>query len=228
MTDQDPRRAVLLALMVFLAGDGVAAAASDAAAELFSRPSTARELSSGLLKDALDEIGRSTVVEGKFRQQRTVRKLPRPLQSTGDFLLVRQLGLRWRTLEPIQDEFVLTRQGLSLKSQQRNLPRARRIELGAVTDLMFALFSLDVDALDRRFALFGDGSSTNWQIGMRPRDRATAGAIRQVTVHGGLHVDSIAIVNTAGDELRVELLGIVAHGGEADAAQRAIFEPHSP
>ncbi len=225
MISQGQGRAILLALVVITVSAGSAAAPADDAAELFAHPSTARELRDGLLKSALDEIGRSTVVEGKFRQERTVRKLPRPLESTGKFLLVRELGLQWRTLEPVEDEFVLTHQGLALKGLQANRARSRHIELGAVTDLMFALFSLNVDSLDTRFTLFGDGNSGNWRIGMLPRDPATARAIRQVTVHGGLHVDSIAIVNAAGDELRVELLEVTVDRGDLDAAQRAIFEP---
>lgn len=225
MIGQCPGRTVVLALILVTAGAGSTRARADDAAGLFAHPSTAQELSHWLLKDALEEIGRSTVVEGKFRQERTVPKLPQPLESTGVFLLAREFGLQWRTLEPVDDEFVLTRQGLALKAQQADRPRSRRIELGAVTDLMFALFSLNVDTLDRRFMLFGEGTSDDWRIGMRPRDPATARAIRQVTVHGGQHVDSIAIVNAAGDELRVDLLEISVHGGSLDAAERAIFEP---
>ncbi len=212
-----------------LAGACLAIASLRASAQetpdLFSSPATATALRAGVLATAVAEVEGSRVLEGKFTQQRTLRGLPRPLQSTGDFLLVRALGLQWHTLEPVDDEFVLTRRGIAAgDGDRRRDGRRRGPPLGAATELLFALFSLDLDTLERRFDLYGVGTVEAWQIGMRPRDKATARAVRQAVVKGGQRVDSIALVNGAGDELLIEFRDVRVQTEEPSDEQRALFQ----
>ena len=196
--------------------------AEQASDDPFAHPASGAELRTGLLSEAIAEVERSQVLEGAFTQQRTLRGLPKPLESRGRFLLVRDLGLQWHTLEPVEDEFVLTRAGL--RERRAGNARSRRPQFGPATELLFALFSLDLDALDRRFELFGAGSTQDWQIGMRPRDNATARAIRQAVVRGGDRVQSIALVNGAGDQLLIELRDVSVRADGLSAELRAIFQ----
>ena len=222
-------RALLLSIPLAAACGGVRAqeaqatpepaSSQDAGAELFSHPATTAELRASLLADALGEVERSRVVEGRFAQQRTMRGLPRPLDSSGEFLLVRDLGLRWHTLAPVEDEFVLTRAGVSASR-----PGAKRTaSLGPATELLFALFSLDLESLERRFELYGLGAPDSWHIGLRPRDKATARAVKQATLRGGQRVESIVLVNGAGDELRIRLHDVVVRPGDLTPEQQAVF-----
>jgi hypothetical protein len=196
-----------------------AAASQDPETQVFGHPVTGAELRASLLADALGEVERSRVVEGQFAQQRTMRGLPRPLESSGEFLLVRDLGLRWHTLAPVEDEFVLTRAGVSASR-----PGARRTSLGPATELLFALFSLDLQALERRFELYGLGTPDSWNIGLRPRDKTTARAVREATVRGGRRVESIVLVNGAGDELRIRLHDVLVRPGDLTPEQQALFQ----
>lgn len=199
--------------------------ADDAAFEAFDHPATAAELREGPLAAALAEVANSRMLEGKFTQRRTMRGLARPLESSGEFLLVRDLGLRWHTLAPVDDEFVLTRKGIAARDRDgKPASRRRQPPLGAATELLFALFSLDLDTLERRFDLYGGGDTTGWTIGLRPRDKATARAVREAVVHGDTRVKSIALVNGAGDELLIGFSDVSVRAGELSDAQRSIFE----
>jgi len=197
--------------------------------ELFSSPTTATALRGGVLATALAEVAGSRLLEGRFTQQRTMRGLPRPLESRGVFLLVRDRGLQWHTLEPVDDEFVLTRRGISKSpadtgSRGGSDPRRRGPPLGPATELLFALFSLDLETLERRFDLYGVGTAEAWQIGMRPRDKATARAVRQAVVQGGQRVDSITLVNGSGDELSIGFHDVSVRTEELSDEQRALFQ----
>jgi len=190
--------------------------------DVFQHAASAAELRGGVLAEALATVDATRIIAGQFTQLRTRAGLPKPIESQGEFLLVRDLGLQWRTTLPVQDEFVLRRDGkLKLQSQDRV---KRPLQLGSASELLFALFSLDLNALDRRFTLYGTGSAKEWQVGLRPRDSATARAVRQAVVRGGEHVESISLVNGSGDSMQILIRDVAVQTDELRSDQRAIFE----
>lgn len=210
-----------LALAVLLAAFNAHAAEADTA-QLFAHPTTAEELRASLLGAALAQIESAKVLAGRFVQQRTLRGLTKPLESRGEFLLARDLGIHWLTLEPVESEFVITRAGLFVRSGDG--AQARQPQLRVATELLFALFSLDLASLERRFVLSGAGSPASWQIGLRAREASTARAVRQAIIRGGTLVEAITLENGAGAAMHIELREVSTRTAGPSDAERALFQ----
>lgn len=210
-----------LALAALLAAFNAQAAEVEPA-QPFAHPATAEELRASLLGTALAQIEGAKVLEGRFVQQRRLRGLTKPLESRGEFLLVRDLGIDWRTLEPVESELVITRAGLFVRNGDG--AQARQPQLRVATELLFALFSLDLAALERRFVLSGVGSPASWQIGLRAREASTARAVRQAIIRGGTLVEAITLENGAGDAMHIELHEVSTRAAGLSDAERARFQ----
>lgn len=209
-----------LALAAMLAASGSSGAAADSSGP-FAHPATAEELRGSLLTRALARVEGSRILEGQFVQRRTPRGLARPLESRGDFLLARDLGIHWRTTAPVASELVITRSGFSFKDASGTTQR--QPQLRVATELLFALFSLDLAALERRFELSGSGTPESWQIGLRSREPGRARTVRRAVIRGGETVESIALENGAGDEMQIELREVAARAGDLSDEERALF-----
>lgn len=209
-----------LALAAMLAAPGTPETQADSSGP-FAHPATAEQLRGSLLTRALARVEGSRILEGQFVQRRTLRGLARPLESRGEFLLARDLGIRWRTLEPVASELVITRSGFSFKDAS-GAP-ARQPQLRVATGLLFALFSLDLATLERRFELSGSGTPESWQIGLRAREPGTARTVRRAILRGGETVESIALENGEGGEMQIELREVSARASELSDEERALF-----
>lgn len=214
----NPRALTLAAL---LAAFNAHAAEVDTA-QLFAHPATAEELRAALLGAALARIEGAKVLEGRFVQQRTLRGLTKPLESRGEFLLAGDRGIYWRTLEPVESELAITRAGLVVRSGDG--AQARQPQLRVATELLFALFSLDLAALERRFVLSGAGSPASWQVGLRAREASTARAVRQAIIRGGTLLEAITLENGAGDAMHIELHEVSTRAAGLSDAERALFQ----
>lgn len=177
-------RIILFAMIV--AGPCAPAWADD----LFDHPRTAAQ-ASDLLRAAMPGLGEVQVLRGRYTQRKFLREIPRPLSSSGEFLLVRDRGIWWHTQAPLEAEVTLT--------AGQTDPRAT----AAAT--LFALFALDLDALARTFDLFLVASGPHWLLGLRPRDASLAAWLTQVTIGGGGRVERVSLVEAAGDRTEIDL-----------------------
>jgi len=156
------------------------------AGELFEQPRSVVQ-AQAVLDRAMPDAGRVEVLRGRYRQQKYLSEVPRPLESAGEFLMVRDLGIWWHTQTPRESELTLTARG-------RGQP-----------GLLLALFVLDLEALARHFDLFVTEPGPNWLLGLRARDAAVAAVFRQVIVSGGKRVEHVTLLETTGDRTDIAL-----------------------
>lgn len=171
---------------------GVLLAAPALAGDLFEHPRTVAHVQA-VLDRAMPDAGQVQVLRGRYRQQKYLREIPRPLDSTGEFLMVRDLGLWWHTQTPRDSELTLTTRG--------------RVQ--PATALLLALLVLDLEALARNFDLYVTESSpppaTHWLLGLRARDAAVAAFFQQVIVSGGERVEHVTLLEATGDRTDIAL-----------------------
>lgn len=187
-------------------------AAPALAGDLFEHPQTPAQAAT-TLRAAMPDLGQVQVLRGHYHQRKFLREIPRPLISTGEFLLVRDRGIWWHTRTPLESELTLTPGGVVRQ------PGAER-----AASMFFALFALDLDTLARSFDLFVMPSGTQWQLGLRPRDAALAAWFETATLSGGARVEQVTLIEAAGDRTEIKLDAVAQPLSSLTPAERQRFE----
>lgn len=212
-------------LALFLA---LTTGAAASAATVFDHPVTAAELTQTLAPITGTLRGARTL-HGAFTQRKTLKELPRPLLAEGTFLFVREHGILWRTTAPFVSELVITREALL----QRDDGDAAGMRLSAdsnpavrqVSQIFMAVFGLDFAALERIFTLYGERQKTRWTLGLRPRDKAMAGAMQDIVVKGAAQVSRVTLRDSQGGITEITLRGTVSSSDPPGVDQLRPFTP---
>lgn len=192
------------------------------AGDLFENPKTPAQAQT-VLRATMPDLGQVQVLRGTFKQRKFLREIPRPLTSTGEFLLVRDRGIWWHTQTPLDSALTLTPRGLGAQAS------INRQQSGAqmAASIFFALFALDLDTLARSFDLFVLAPPTpraNWQLGLRPRDTALAAWFERASISGGARVRQVTLLEAAGDRTEIDLDSAAHPQSSLTSAERQRFE----
>jgi hypothetical protein len=158
----------------------------------------------------MPEMDRAQVLRGRFTQRKFLVELPRPLVSTGEFILLRGQGLHWRTLQPLESEVLLTVSPTSSPS---------------ATAVFLALFAIDIDALAERFDFFGDVAGPAWQLGLRPRDAGLATRVEKALLVGRSSVERIVLYEAGGDRTDIALEAVAQRVDQLTDGERKRLAP---
>lgn len=190
------------------------------ATDLFAQPATVAQLRVALA-EPIRQLGRASSVRGRYQQLKHLDGFPQPLQSSGTFLFVRDLGVIWHTAEPFESEFVLDAAGV--RDAGMNHGASAQPVLRMVSSVFVALFELDLDVLSAQFHLFSEPAANGWTLGLRPRDASVAAVADRIGVRGGAQIEHIELSDARGDRTEIRLSDVVADDAAASAADRARF-----
>ncbi len=215
----------LAAVLVLAAGCAGAAAPPES---VFDHPASAAELAQ-TLAPLTGTLREAQTLRGTFSQRKTLKELPKPLLAEGTFLFVRNHGIRWRTTAPFASELVITRDALLQRdggdTPGLRLPADRNPAVRQVSEIFMAVFGLDYAALDRLFALYGERRKARWTLGLRPREKAMAGAMQDIVVEGAAQVSRVTLRDTHGDVTEITLRDTIASSATPGADELKLFQP---
>lgn len=234
-------RATGLALIV------VCALRPAAADEVFDHPLPAAELLRTTLAQPAQVLAQSKVLAGQFVQRRALAEIPKPLTSNGEFMLARDWGVYWHTLEPFVSEMALTRKEMVLRDEEVGVKRVtlrQQPALRMAMEVFSAMFALDVALLERHFVLFGREQDGRWQLGLRPREAARnsansssnspskpsskpsrmAAVFTEAVISGSRYVERIELRAGEGDRTEIELSEVIARPTGPTAEEQRRFE----
>jgi outer membrane lipoprotein-sorting protein len=214
-----------IVLFLILASAGLAPAHGQ---DVFTHPVDGKTLLTTTLHVPVSRMRDTQVLQGEFQQRKHLSEIPQPLTSNGDFIFVRELGVRWHTQTPFDSIFVLTQNGLLQSDQGAESLRLSAHEqpsVRVIASVFFALFTLDVDALEKNFALFAHANNPDarWTLGLRPKGNAIASVFKEAIVSGTTDVERIVLIDKRGDRTEIELRN-VKYVATASKQVRALFE----
>lgn len=212
------KQAVAVVALILLAASVVTAAA-----DLFDRPVSAEELLRTTLARPAAELSSAQVLRGQFVQRRYLSGLPRPLVSSGEFLLARDAGILWETRAPFASEFVLADSGMILRDgvSQSRVKSTDQPALRAVLELFLAIFALDVARLEVSFDLYGEASGEHWRLGLKPKQARMAEVFTRAVVSGSRHVERVELEAPNGDRTEIGLADVVVRPQPLEAHEAA-------
>ncbi len=182
------------------------------AGEVFEHPATPAQ-AQALVNAAMPGVAQVQVLRGRYTQRKFLREIPRPLGSSGEFLLVRGQGIWWHTQVPMESELLLNRS----KGQPPGLQMA--------ASTFFAMFALDLDTLAQSFELFAMQDGPRWLLGLRPRDPALAAWFEQILLSGGTQLQQVTLLEKTGDRTEIDLDAVAQPLSSLTPIERKRFEP---
>jgi hypothetical protein len=144
------------------------------------------------------ELAPGQVLRGTFVQERHLQGFAQPLKSQGSFVVVLGRGLIWRAETPFAITTVLSPAGLvqSVNGTVTTRLDATRIPfMSRLYHMMAGALSGDWRGLEAGFAI----SRAAQTLTLVPKDEATAGQIKALTLEVGRFVDAVTIQKPNGD-----------------------------
>ena len=164
----------------------------------------------------------------KFREQKHIALLAKPLQSAGIIYFDRKRGVARKTLTPAAAEVVITATTLRTRSGGRtetiSLEKSKQLKVFAL--IFPTLLRGDRGELDRSFQMGLYGKEQGWwALAFTPREPALKTVVDKVLVFGrGSDVVLLQVNEASGDRTETALSDIVKNGEVPDAAIAAAFE----
>lgn len=165
---------------------------------------------------------------GRFEQSKRIRVLTKPLVSSGDFVLLKDRGLVWRTTSPIQSRVRITPRGIAqLEDGKATVLVSAKEQPGmsAVGKVLFAVFSLDLSRLQKHFQIRSAAAPEGkpWTAVLTPTDAGVAKFVREISLEGDRTVDRIELTEANGDVTSIRFSDLVLSAA-VSPEQKALLE----
>ena len=171
------------------------------------------------LQQLSEQLAKPQVIHGQFVQEKHLRALPKPLTSTGTFVLAKDHGLLWQLKTPLQQDYRITAQGIARRSSNgwQMLPGK---SAGAEQNRLFlAVLQGDSSGLQRDFELQLQGEPDRWTLTLTPRSLLLKQVFNRITIDGGELVQRIELQETQGDSTLLRMQDSVSNQALSDAEQ---------
>jgi hypothetical protein len=180
-----------------------------------------------LLREVRERLADDPVLRGAFEQRKTLKGFRNPLLSTGDFVVARQRGVLWRTVEPFASTLVVTRDRVLARqadgSVARQLNAAQEPAVRAISETLFAMMAADLAVLTQRFQAEGElHGKDGWRLVLAPRDAGLTRWVQRVELEGDHFLRSVKLQEGSGDQTQIKLSKQAA-GDKLTATEEAQF-----
>ncbi|BDU75681.1 outer membrane lipoprotein carrier protein LolA [Mesoterricola sediminis] len=148
------------------------------------------------------------LLHADFVQTRRLAALSRPLKSSGNLVVSRELGVLWRMEKPLRLTVALGPKGVAEVDAQgnRKLQTAKDNAMAArMAGIMKSLLEGRWSGLEELFTVKGQGGPEAWTILLEPRPQ-TAAFIKGVRIRGGAFVETIHVDEPSGDTTDIQFL----------------------
>lgn len=181
--------------------------------------------------DVLDAVrGRLAnvaVLRGDFVQSKRLTGFRNPLQSSGQFVLVRGRGVVWATRKPFASTLVVTPDRLdSFDSQGQRLSRLDARDepaLRSINQLLLATMAADLAPLRELFSIEAElVGSAGWRLVLRASDTLLARQLTAITLSGEKFVHEVLLEERSGDRTEIVFSGWNS-AGALSAAEQALL-----
>ena len=120
----------------------------------------------------------------KFKQEKYINNIQKPLISSGDFEFIEGKGVYFHTTYPIDSTADYTNKNYK-----------------QINDVVKAIQSKKYSALEKSFSFFFENNEKEWTLGMKPKEKSDISAvILNITVTGSDYIKQLSINQTNGNK----------------------------
>lgn len=145
-------------------------------ADVFSQPAS--------LGTIVQQIPKPQNIKCKFKQEKHLQNISKPIVSGGDFEFVENKGVYFHTRYPVQTEIDYTNKNYK-----------------QINDVITAISNKKYSRLEKEFNFFYSKDGLKWILGMKPKTKSAAsGYISAITISGKDYITQISITQTNGNK----------------------------
>ena len=136
------------------------------------------------LKTISNQIPKMGSIKCKFRQEKRLQNIAKPIISSGNFEFTENKGVRFITQYPIQSTVDYTNKNYK-----------------QINDIIHAISTKKYSKLEKEFHFFFEGDTNLWTLGMKPKENSNAyNYISSITISGAEYIHKIDIQQTNGNK----------------------------
>ncbi|MCF6760649.1 outer membrane lipoprotein carrier protein LolA [Pseudomonas fragi] len=171
------------------------------------------------LQQLSEQLARPQVIHGDFIQEKHLRALPKPLTSTGTFVLAKNHGLLWQLKTPLQQDYRINAQGIARRDGTRWQMLPGKSAGAEQNRLFLAVLQGDSSGLQRDFDLQLQGTPDHWTLTLTPRSLLLKQVFNQINIEGGELVQRIELQEAQGDSTLLKMQNSVSNQPLNEAEQ---------
>ncbi len=141
-------------------------------------------------------------LSGEFKQEKYISDLAITLSSTGMFSYHRDKNIHWKTLEPIQNELIMTPITIINRQGENELLRidvSAAPAIGLISELFFSIMTSDWHMLADVFDISGENKDGVWVAELTPVDETIAQFSSRIILRGDHLLREITFYEKSGD-----------------------------
>jgi len=173
-----------------------------------------------VLAQITTHLAKTEITQGNFQQEKRLKILRKPLQSTGTFTYHQSKGVIWKTLTPVAS--------LLLVNDTRLLTAQGELAVPAAFGKVFtAMLGGNLNQLSDGFSITGADQKSSWQLELKPKDELLKKIISSIVLSGDNELRLLEIQEAGGNATRIEF-DKITHPTQLTSEQEADFEHLSP
>lgn len=136
------------------------------------------------LSDISRQIPKMDSIKCKFRQEKYLQNISKPLVSTGDFEFVENKGVYFYTQYPVKSTIDYTNKNYK-----------------QINDIIKAISTKKYSKLEKEFNFYFSKSLNTWSLGMKPKKNSnTYNYISSITIEGSNYIHKVDIQQKNGNK----------------------------
>ena len=136
------------------------------------------------LNDISKQIPELNSIKCKFKQEKHLQNIQKPLISGGDFEFKKNEGVYFYTTYPVKST-----QNYTNKNYKQ------------INDIINGISSKRYSKLEKEFDFYFEGNGKNWTLGLKPKkDSSAQNYISSIIISGGDYIKQITISQTNGNK----------------------------
>ena len=153
----------------------------------------------------------SPTVRGKFSQTKVLSGVSKKLNSEGFFIVDRNQGVLWVTEKPIYQTLKVSTAGIRISNKAgvlMNLDARNEPSIKYISELVLAIFSGDMVALEKLFNYSGDFTSKGWSLDLTPKNSSSV-PFKKISISGDKAIGSITFISKEGDLTEISFVDVL-------------------
>lgn len=160
-------------------------------------------------------------IQGEFVQQRFLKSLPKPITTSGQFVLRQNHGLLWQMQKPFATNVRVKKEGI-MQWDGKQWVANQRVGQSQQISLFLGLLSGDISTLKSQFSLNLTGDEKAWKLQLTPDSLLMKQIFTQIAIEGDQVVKSIELYEKQGDRTHIQLQKIRQNQPLATFAKAAL------
>ena len=156
-----------------------------------------------------ERLAEHPYVTGNFEQERKLNRLGRSLLSSGNFIIAKDMGMVWDTVNPFPSSLTLGKDYIiqSRPGAQRSLISAQGNETFlSIADIISTIFAGNSQRLLDNFDVYFLGNTNNWELGLIPKNTLLLNFMERIVMRGNTAIRFMEILEQNGDSITYSLL----------------------